>query len=60
MKSLLSFLDPSTSSAKTRSKAVYAVSSLLKHCKPAVQQLQDADGWETLKTALEGTIALAG
>jgi hsp70-interacting protein len=56
MKTLLSFLNPSIHVSKIRAKAVYAVSGLLKHCKPAVQQLQDANGWETLKASLEGTV----
>ncbi|KAI0920623.1 hypothetical protein AcW1_002308 [Taiwanofungus camphoratus] len=51
--SLLSFLSPSVKSAKIRSKAMYALSGLLKHNATAVQQLQDANGWEVLKTALE-------
>ncbi|PSR81815.1 hypothetical protein PHLCEN_2v6246 [Hermanssonia centrifuga] len=51
---LVAFLSPSVRSAKTRSKAVYALSGLLKHCAPAVQQFGDADGWNKLKAALEG------
>ncbi|TCD67742.1 hsp70 nucleotide exchange factor fes1 [Steccherinum ochraceum] len=50
---LLSFLSPSVSSAKTRSKAVYALSGLLKHNRAAVRQMEDAGGWEVLKGALE-------
>ncbi|CAL1698181.1 unnamed protein product [Somion occarium] len=50
---LLSFLSPSIISSKTRSKAVYALSGLLKHNAAAVHQLHDADGWEVLKSALE-------
>ncbi|OCH92567.1 nucleotide exchange factors-like protein [Obba rivulosa] len=50
---LLSFLSPSVRSAKTRSKAVYALSSVLKHSAAAVRQLEEAGGWETLKAALE-------
>ncbi|KAJ3557631.1 hypothetical protein NM688_g1371 [Phlebia brevispora] len=53
MHTLLSFLAPGTRSPKTRSKAVYALSGLLKHCVPAVRQLQDADGWKALKDALQ-------
>lgn len=54
MKTLLSFLEPAAGSAKTRSKAVYALSGLLKHSTPAVRQLQEANGWDALRTALEG------
>ncbi|OBZ74937.1 Hsp70 nucleotide exchange factor FES1 [Grifola frondosa] len=50
---LLSFLSPTVKSAKTRSKAVYALSSLLKHSAAAVQQLQDSNGWDVLKGALQ-------
>lgn len=37
-----------------RSKAVYALSGLLKHSAAAVRQLRDAGGWEALKASLEG------
>jgi len=50
---LLSFLSPTVPSAKTRSKAVYTLSGLLKHNANAVRQMQDADGWSYLKMALE-------
>ncbi|KAH7882054.1 nucleotide exchange factors-like protein [Phlebopus sp. FC_14] len=51
---LLSSLSPSTStSPKTRSKAVYALSGLLKHNALAVKQLDDIDGWQVLRGALE-------
>ncbi|EMD30899.1 hypothetical protein CERSUDRAFT_120241 [Gelatoporia subvermispora B] len=50
---LISFLSPSVSSAKTRSKAAYALSGLLKHNAPAVRQLEEAGGWEVLKAALD-------
>ncbi|KAI0077006.1 Fes1-domain-containing protein [Panus rudis PR-1116 ss-1] len=50
---LLSFLSPSITSAKTRSKAVYALSGLLKHNAAAVKQLHENEGWEAIKRALE-------
>ncbi|THH28769.1 hypothetical protein EUX98_g5422 [Antrodiella citrinella] len=53
LSTLLSFLSPSVSSAKTRSKAVYALSGLLQHNATAVNQMVDAGGWEVLNGALE-------
>ncbi|KAI0339130.1 nucleotide exchange factors-like protein [Trametopsis cervina] len=53
MRTLVSFLAPSITSAKLRSKAVYALSGTLKHSAAAVQQLKEVDGWEALKYALE-------
>jgi hypothetical protein len=56
---LLSFLDPSTSSsASLRSKAIYSLSGLLKHNKPAVEALgkPEADGWSKLRNALQGLV----
>ncbi|KAJ7198747.1 nucleotide exchange factor Fes1-domain-containing protein [Mycena pura] len=53
---LTSFLTPSPSStAQTRSKAVYALSGLLKHNAPAVAALSrpDVDGWDKLREALQ-------
>ncbi|EIN05153.1 nucleotide exchange factors-like protein [Punctularia strigosozonata HHB-11173 SS5] len=53
---LLSFLSPaSTSSPKVRSRAVYALSGLLKHNVAAVRQLdrEDEAGWAVLRDALE-------
>ncbi|KAH9943906.1 nucleotide exchange factors-like protein [Amylocystis lapponica] len=54
MPTLLSFLSPSVKSAKIRSKAVYALSGLLKHNATAVGQFQDSDGWLVFKAALDG------
>ena len=51
---LLKFLNPSVKSPQLRSKAVYALSGLLKHNAPAVKQLEEAGGWQVLKAALEG------
>ena len=51
---LLSFLHPENASAELRSKAAYALSGLLKHNAVAVKALDDADGWSTLRSALEG------
>jgi len=53
MRTLLSFLSPSVHSAKLRSKAVYALSGILKHSSAAVKQLSEAGGWEAFKFALE-------
>ncbi|KAG6872328.1 hypothetical protein C0995_010749 [Termitomyces sp. Mi166 len=52
---LMSFLTPSPSSTlQTRSKAIYALSGLLKHNTPAVQQLTNPsiNGWKHLRDAL--------
>lgn len=51
---LLSFLSPSPSSdISTRSKAVYALSALLKHNAPAVSALSKLRGWEKFRDALQ-------
>ncbi|RDB17617.1 Hsp70 nucleotide exchange factor FES1 [Hypsizygus marmoreus] len=53
---LLSFLTPSPSSTlQTRSKAIYALSGLLKHNAPAVRELgnPNVDGWTKLRDALQ-------
>ncbi|KAJ7459509.1 nucleotide exchange factor Fes1-domain-containing protein [Mycena galericulata] len=53
---LTGFLTPSPSStAQTRSKAIYALSGLVKHNAPAVAALSrpDVDGWERLRHALQ-------
>ena len=55
---LLSFLHPENASAELRSKAAYALSGLLKHNAVAVKALDDADGWSTLRSALEGPSSL--
>jgi len=52
LSALLSFFAPSTP-APTRAKAVYALSSLLKHSAAAVGQLNEADGWPILRASLE-------
>ncbi|TFK36602.1 armadillo-type protein [Crucibulum laeve] len=52
---LLSFLEPSTSSTvQTRSKAIYALSGVLKHNAPAVEALGQprVNGWVKLRDAL--------
>lgn len=54
---LLAYLDPSTSSsASLRGKAIYTLSGLLKHNRPAVEALgkPEADGWSKLRIALQG------
>ncbi|TFK48222.1 nucleotide exchange factors-like protein [Heliocybe sulcata] len=52
MQTILSFLAPSVP-AQTRSKAVYALSGVLKHNAGAVRQLEAAGGWDMLRSALE-------
>ncbi|TBU42702.1 nucleotide exchange factors-like protein [Dichomitus squalens] len=52
LRALLSFLSPTVRSGKTRSKAVYALSGLLKHNAKAVAQMSDANGWDVLRDAL--------
>lgn len=54
MPTLLGFLHPSVKSPKLRSKAVYALSGLLKLNAAAIKQLDEAGGWQVLKAALEG------
>jgi len=49
---LVSFIRPETASASTRSKAVYALSGLLKHNAIALKALGD-EGWSALQVALE-------
>ncbi|KAI0744577.1 nucleotide exchange factors-like protein [Earliella scabrosa] len=53
LRALLSFLSPTVRSGKTRSKAVYALSGLLKHNAAAVRQMQEVDGWDALRDALQ-------
>ncbi|KAG5650206.1 hypothetical protein H0H81_000307 [Sphagnurus paluster] len=53
---LVSFLTPSPQSTiKTRSKAIYTLSGLLKHNAPAVRALDDpnVNGWARLRDALQ-------
>jgi hsp70-interacting protein len=52
---ILKFLDLMHTS-QTRSKAVYALSGLLKHNKAAVNGLGDVGGWKVLKYALAGSV----
>lgn len=54
---LTSLLSPSTTPS-IRSKAIYALSGLLKHNSPAVEALgkdEENDGWGKLRDALQGT-----
>ncbi|OSD00060.1 hypothetical protein PYCCODRAFT_730518 [Trametes coccinea BRFM310] len=53
LRTLLSFLSPTVRSGKTRSKAVYALSGLLKHNAAAVREMGDAGGWDVLRDALQ-------
>ncbi|KAJ2914023.1 hypothetical protein MD484_g6395, partial [Candolleomyces efflorescens] len=56
LSTLLSFLTPSPeSTAQARSKAIYALSGLLKHNAPAVKLLSspETNGWQKLKDALQ-------
>ncbi|TFK71213.1 nucleotide exchange factors-like protein [Pluteus cervinus] len=53
---LMSFLSPSISSSlQTRSRALYAISGILKHNAPVVAVLDDPDigGWEKLKASIQ-------
>lgn len=50
---LLKSLSPTSNSAETRSRALYALSGLLKLNAAAVQQMGVVDGWSTLKMCLE-------
>lgn len=50
---ILSFMSPTVESS-LRSKAVYALSGLCKHNAAALQQLDQAGGWNVLLSALEG------
>ncbi|KAG0706248.1 armadillo-type protein [Suillus ampliporus] len=50
---LVRSLSPSYNSAETRSRAVYALSGLLKLNAVAVQQMSAAGGWSALRTSLE-------
>ncbi|KAI5120248.1 hypothetical protein M0805_007552 [Coniferiporia weirii] len=50
---ILDHLAPGESSSKTRSKAVYALSGLLKHNARGVTLLEECGGWKVLKSALE-------
>ena len=52
---ILSFLLPSVKSVQLRSKALYALSGLLKLNATAVSQLDHAGGWDVLRSALEGS-----
>ncbi|KAI0032637.1 Fes1-domain-containing protein [Vararia minispora EC-137] len=50
---VLSFLQPSVRSPVLRSKAVYTLSSLLKHNRAAMSALDEAGGWSVLRAALQ-------
>ncbi|GAA5948716.1 hypothetical protein JCM21900_005271 [Sporobolomyces salmonicolor] len=50
---LISLIASSSASAPTRAKAMYALSSSLKHCDPAVQRFSELSGWSKLKQALQ-------
>ena len=51
---VLSLLSSNESSSATRSKAVYALSGLLKHNARGVSLLEENGGWQVLKDALGG------
>ncbi|OJT11189.1 Hsp70 nucleotide exchange factor FES1 [Trametes pubescens] len=53
LRTILSFLSPSIPSKQTRSKAAYTLSGLLKHNAAAVDQMDDAGGWDVLRAALQ-------
>lgn len=50
---ILTCLSPSSNSAGTRSKAMYALSGLLKHNAAAVKRFTELQGWNTLRNVLE-------
>ncbi|KAH0833934.1 Fes1-domain-containing protein [Lanmaoa asiatica] len=50
---ILACLSPSSNSAGTRSKALYALSGLLKHNAAAVKTFTDLQGWNALRNSLE-------
>ncbi|KAG1829275.1 armadillo-type protein [Suillus variegatus] len=50
---LLKSLSPSSNSAETRSRALYALSGLLKLNAAAVRKMSVADGWSALRMCLE-------
>ncbi|EIW76574.1 Fes1-domain-containing protein [Coniophora puteana RWD-64-598 SS2] len=50
---LLPFLSPSTNSRQARSKAVFTLSSLLKHSAAAIQQFDAHNGWSAFRACLE-------
>lgn len=51
---LIDSLAPSVKSSQMRSKAVYALSGLMKHSAAAVKAFDASGGWKVLKAALEG------
>ncbi|KAG1775640.1 hypothetical protein EV702DRAFT_972737, partial [Suillus placidus] len=51
---LLKSLSPTSNSAKTRSRALYALSNLLKLNAAALQQMGVVGGWSALRMCLEG------
>ncbi|EIW56471.1 nucleotide exchange factors-like protein [Trametes versicolor FP-101664 SS1] len=53
LRTILSFLSPSVPSKQTRSKAAYTLSGLLKHNAAAVDQMDDAGGWDVLRAGLQ-------
>ncbi|KAF8550654.1 Fes1-domain-containing protein [Imleria badia] len=50
---VLACLSPSSNSAGTRSKAMYALSGLLKHNAAAVEKFTELQGWNALRNSLE-------
>ena len=56
---VLSLLSSNESSSATRSKAVYALSGLLKHNARGVTLLEENGGWQILKDALGGEQVLS-
>src|SRR5712671_7122203 len=57
---VLSCLSPSVRSSKQlRSKAIYALSGLLKHNTAAIASFETAGGWDALRGTLSGTITPA-
>ena len=56
---ILSSLSPSArASQQLRAKAIYTLSSLLKHNAAAIAPFEVAGGWEALRGALSGNVPL--
>ena len=55
---IVACLSPSSNSARTRSKAMYALSGLLKHNAAAVERFTELQGWSALRNSLEGQSVL--
>lgn len=52
-----SILASTDASHETRAKAMYCLSSTLKHSEPAVQRFDELGGWQTLTQTLQGALS---